>query len=273
MIKIVTDSSCDLPERVLKEYDIIEIPMNVFVDGRSYKENVDLHPEEYWRMMAESEKLPKTSQPSPKEFTDIFRDILAEGDTPLCITISSKLSGTFQSATVAAQSFRQEVVVFDSLAGSLSHGVQVLKAARLLKAGKSLQDVLAELKAFRDEVNIIIPLFTVENIVKGGRLNKVTGSLVKFLNIKVLAEGIDGKVEVRKKVRGRKRFIHEIERIIDSLQPSDDKIFGITHVDNQEDAEYFASKLKEKFDNEVILEKMGPVMATYAGNKGLILSL
>jgi DegV family protein with EDD domain len=129
------------------------------------------------------------------------------------------------------------------------------------------------LTRYRKTVKIIIPLFTVENIVKGGRLNKLQGGIARLLNIKVIAEGIDGAVEVRKKVRGRKRFIEEISNIIQTIKPESYKILGITHVDNMEDAQRFKSEMEQLYDNEIIINDMGPVMATYAGEKGLILAL
>lgn len=273
MVKIVTDSSCDLPENVINELDIRMVSMNVDVDGVEYKERINLEPHEFWEKMRHSVNLPKTSQPSPLEFEEEFLKIEKEGNTPLCITISSNLSGTYQSALMASKMMKEEITIFDSLAGSLSHGVQVLKAARMARDGANKEEILEELTKYRKTVKIIIPLFTVENIVKGGRLNKLQGGVVKLLNIKVIAEGIDGAVEVRKKVRGRKRFIEEISNIIQTLKPESYKILGITHVDNMEDAQRFKSEMEQLYDNEIIINDMGPVMATYAGEKGLILAL
>lgn len=273
MVKIVTDSSCDLPENVINELDIRMVSMNVDVDGVEYKERINLEPHEFWEKMRHAVNLPKTSQPSPLEFEEEFLKIEKEGNTPLCITISSNLSGTYQSALMASKMMKEEITIFDSLAGSLSHGVQVLKAARMARDGANKEEILEELTKYRKTVKIIIPLFTVENIVKGGRLNKLQGGVVKLLNIKVIAEGIDGAVEVRKKVRGRKRFIEEISNIIQTLKPESYKILGITHVDNMEDAQRFKSEMEQLYDNEIIINDMGPVMATYAGEKGLILAL
>jgi DegV family protein with EDD domain len=109
------------------------------------------------------------------EFEEEFLKIEKEGNTPLCITISSNLSGTYQSALMASKMMKEEITIFDSLAGSLSHGVQVLKAARMARDGANKEEILEELTKYRKTVKIIIPLFTVENIVKGGRLNKLQG--------------------------------------------------------------------------------------------------
>ncbi|MBN2219805.1 MAG: DegV family protein, partial [Kosmotogaceae bacterium] len=194
MIKIVTDSSCDLPIDTLKELEIPFASLNIFVENQTFKEDIDITPEEFWQSMSKSRELPKTSQPSPADFAGIFEKIQNNGDTPLCITISSKLSGTYQSAVLGAELTGNKAIVFDSLAGSISHGIQVLIAARMAKSGATVDEVLSALKAYRDNVEIIIPLATVENIVKGGRLSKFQGSLVNILNMKIILHGVNGEV-------------------------------------------------------------------------------
>lgn len=274
MIKIVTDSSCDLPEDIIREYGITVVPMNVEIDGQHFMEDVDISPEEFWKKMDNSSKLPKTAQPSPGKFAEVFKKIQNEGDEPLCITISSKLSGTYQSALIGGGLSGDKATVFDSLAGSLSHGIQVLKAARLAKEGKNIKDILEILKKHRAGVEIIIPLDTLENIVKGGRLSKFQGSLAKILNIKVILKGINGEVKLFMKVRGSKKFKQSILEIIKTAGNSTrDLIFGITHVDNLKDANFFKEEIIKLFGSvEVIINSMGPTMATYAGKGGMIIT-
>ncbi|OAA29936.1 fatty acid-binding protein DegV [Kosmotoga arenicorallina S304] len=273
MIKLVTDSSCDLPEKLVKEYDIRVIPLSVEIDGKRYTEGKDITPEEYWHRMQTAKALPKTSQPPPAMFADAFKEIIDEGNEPLCITISSKLSGTFQSALVGNDMSGNKAVVFDSLAGSLSHGIQVLMAARLAQSGKKMHEILKALEKYRESVKIIIPLDTLENIVKGGRLSRVQGTVAKLLNIKVILQGVKGEVKMLKKVRGTKRFREAILEIINNLTPEPGRIFGITHVDNLKDALFFKEAIEKRFKSEVIVNAMGPIMATYAGLKGMILAL
>ena len=272
MIKIITDSSCDLPKEIVREYGIEVVPLSVEIDGKRYIEGKDITPEEYWQKMQKAKTLPKTSQPPPAMFADVFKKIIDEGNEPLCITISSKLSGTYQSALVGNDISGNKAVVFDSLAGSLSHGIQVLMAARLSQAGKKMNEILKELERYRKSVKIIIPLDTLENIVKGGRLSRVQGTVAKLLNIKVILHGVEGEVKMLKKVRGMKRFREAILEIINNLNPEPGRIFGITHVDNLEDALFISEALK-RFGSEVIVNSMGLVMATYAGMKGMILAL
>jgi len=274
VVRIVTDSSCDLPVETLKKYGIPFASLNISVDDMTFKEDIDITPEEFWRLMSKSRELPKTSQPSPADFAEIFEDIQKKGETPLCITISSKLSGAYQSALLGAEMSGGKAIVFDSLAGSISHGIQVLIAARMAESGAELDKIVEALEEYRENVKIIIPLATVENIVKGGRLSKFQGSLVNILNMKIILHGINGEVKLLKKVRGSRRFREAIIELIEASSKTGKKIFGITHVDNLKDAEFFASEIRKRVrDSEVIIGKMGPAIATYAGEGGLILAL
>ncbi|ACR79536.1 MULTISPECIES: DegV family protein [Kosmotoga] len=273
MIKIITDSSCDLPDELIKKYEIRTVPLSVEIEGVRYTERIDITPEQFWEKMKRARSLPKTSQPSPALFAEVFKKVTKEGHVPLCITISSKLSGTYQSAMLGNELVGKKAVVFDSLAGSLAHGIQVLMAARLATAGKKMKEIFEALEKYRESVKIIIPLDTLENIIKGGRLNRVQGTVAKLLNIKVILHGVKGEVKMLKKVRGKKRFREAILKIINGLNPEPGRIFGITHVNNIEDANYFKEILEKQFNSEVIVNGMGPTFATYAGPGGLILAL
>src|SRR5450759_4656825 len=127
MLHVVTDSSCDLPPELLEARGISVVALEVDVDGQIFREGVDLTPQEYWAKLAAAAELPKTSQPSPAAWEDAF-DALAPTGPVLCITISSKLSGTYQSACLARERAHADVTIFDSLNASLGLGLQVLRA-------------------------------------------------------------------------------------------------------------------------------------------------
>jgi DegV family protein with EDD domain len=192
----------------------------------------------------------------------------------LCLTISSGLSGTYQSACIGKDISGIDVTVFDTLAGSLGHGLQLVKAAMLSAQGLSVEGIVEILKDFRQRVNILILLDTLENIVKGGRLSKFQGSIAKILDIKVLLEGIEGKVELKEKIRGKKKFLLRVLEIIGERKKDfTDTIFGITHADNLEDAEYLKAEILKRYNPKgVIINYMGATMGTYAGKGGMIIS-
>ncbi|MDD5704088.1 MAG: DegV family protein, partial [Dehalococcoidales bacterium] len=185
MLQIVTDSSCDLPEDLVERYNIHIVPLSVDIDGKIYRERLDLTPQEFYQKMAASQNLPKTSLPPPSSFQDMFKN-LSRTDPVLCITISSGLSGTYHSACRAKEQAGSDITVFDSLAGSLGHGLQILKAAEMAESGFPLEQILKELENYRSRMKILILLDTLDNIVKGGRLSRFQGGIGKLLNIKFL---------------------------------------------------------------------------------------
>ena len=274
MIKIISDSSADLPKELIEKYDITLVPLTVTIEGTDYLEKVDLTPQEFFTKMFSTEVLPKTSQPSPASFAEAFSQFGPDTEI-LCFTISSGLSGTYQSACIGKELSNAKVTVFDTLAGSLGHGLQIIRAAELAKQGHTVEEIVANLTEYRENMNILVLLNTLENIVKGGRLSKFQGSLAKILNIKVLLERVEGgKVEIFEKIRGKKKFQ---KRVLDVIQERGTdfsaSIFGITHTGNEEDAEAMKQEIIERFHpKEVIVNYMGATMGTYAGKDGMIIS-
>lgn len=276
MIHIVTDSSCDLPEEYLKKHNIPIVPLTIrFDDDKEYRERIDITPEEFYKKMAASKTLPKTAQPSPADFLKVFEEVAAPGDEILCITISSKLSGTFQSANLAKNMTSIPVTVFDSLAASPGHALQIMRAVELRDSGHSIDEIIADLTNFRDnEMRIFIYLKTVENIVKGGRITRFQGTLAKIMNIKLICEGIKGEVVPLEKVRGEKRALERLISLI-GQQKNDfsDTVFYITHTENPGDAEFIKSELVKRYKpRQVLIYEIGPTVGTYTGPGGIVLT-
>lgn len=273
MIQLITDSSADLPKEIVERYNIKVVPLKISIDGEEYLEGIDIQPEEFFERMSGSRELPKTSQPSPALFSEAFKSLSGKGRV-LCLTISSGLSGTYSSACVGRDMSETDVTVFDTLAGSLGHGLQLMEAGRLAESGHSIEKIVEFLEDYRSHMNIFILLNSLENIVKGGRLSKFQGAISKVLDIKVLLEGIRGKVEVVEKIRGKKRFLKRaLELIGERKKDFSDTVFGITHINNPADAEYLRDEIIKKYNpKDVIVNYMGATMGTYAGDGGIIVS-
>ncbi|SOB99607.1 DegV family protein with EDD domain [Ureibacillus xyleni] len=275
MIKIITDSSADLPVKYIEQYDIEVIPIIVTLDGKNYREKIDISSEEFLKRMFTSNELPKTSQPSPATFVESFSKFGQNTDI-LCLTVSSGLSGTYQSACIGKDlSNSSNVTVFDTLAASLGHGLQVIRAAELAKQGLTVEEIVANLTEYRKNMNILVILNTLENIVKGGRLSKFEGSLAKILNIKVILERVEGgKVEVLEKVRGMKRLQNRVlELIHERGKDLSDVTIGISHSGNFDEVETLKQNLFQRFNpKEIIVNYMGAAIGTYAGKDGMIIA-
>jgi DegV family protein with EDD domain len=273
MLQIVTDSSADLPKEILDKYNISVVPMTISIDGRDYLEGVDLTPQEFYEKMFNSKEMPKTSQPSPAAFADCFRTLADKGPI-LCLAISSGLSGTYQSACIGADMSEADVRVIDTMAGSLAHGLQLIEAGRLAEKGEPVDKVVEFLENFKKHANILVLLDTLENIVKGGRLSKFQGSIARILDIRVILHNVEGKVEILEKVRGKGRFLQRALDVIGERKKDfSDTVFGITHIDNLQDAEYLKNEIIKRYKpRDVIINYMGATMGTYAGKGGMIVS-
>ena len=273
MLQIVTDSSCDLPKDLIKSNNIRVVPLMINIDNEVFREGVDITSEAFYDKMAQSSSLPKTSQPVPSAFAEAFSELSSFGQV-ICLTISSKLSGTYQSACLGRQLSGVNAYVFDTMAGSLGHGLQVLKACKLAQAGCTASEVIAELSKYREKMKIIILLKTLENIVKGGRLSKFQGSLANMLNIRLLLHNVEGEVVLLEKVRGSKRLLNRLIQAVKGFCPDmTGRDVGITHFRNPADTEIIKQTLTDQFQpNEIIINNMGATMATYAGEGGIIIS-
>ena len=273
MLHIVADSSCDLPADLLDRHGIQTVPLSVDIDGQHFREGLDITPREFYAKMARSTDLPTTAQPSPAVFAEKFQALAASGPV-LCVTISSKLSGTFESATLGAELSGVDVTIFDSLTASIGLGLQLLRAAELAEAGRTVLEIVAELTRYRGEMTTLVLLNTLENIVKGGRLSRFQGGVSKLLDIRVLLRDDEGEVVVLEKVHGHHKLLDRAVATAKSIRPDlSDRDVGITHFNNPDDAEYLRQSLAEQCHARgFVINEMGPTMSTYAGEGGLILS-
>lgn len=274
MIHIVTDSSADIPDELLKEHNIRVVPLTIRVNGKEFTERVNITPQEFYREMYESDQLPQTSQPAPARFAQVFQELSGKGMV-LCLTISSKLSGSFDSAKLGQKiSGNPNVTVFDTLAGSIGHGLQVLKAAEFVREGLSVNTIWSKLSKMREEMKFLILLDTLENIIKGGRLSQFQGSLARILDIKVILHNVEGKVEILEKIRGKNKSLQRLIALVgERCKDFSGRIIGISHVNNLQDAQLIAAELEKRYQPEkIIIAEMGATIATYAGRSGLIVS-
>jgi len=278
MIQVITDSAADLPAEIVKKYNITVVPLTVHIDGKEYADGIDISAQEFYEKMSKAKELPKTSQPSAASFIKVFKELESKGEL-LCINISSKLSGTYQTACLAKKISGVNVAVFDSWAATLGQGLQVIKAALLAEKGMSRDHIIQFLTEYKKGLTHFVLLDTLENVVKGGRLSKFQGSLAKLLNIKVLLTGVEGALVTLDKIHGRKKALHRvIERMGEKLRGAKDiptRLFSISHFNNLKDVEILKSQIIKNFnikEEQFIINEMGSTIATYAGEGGMVIS-
>lgn len=204
-IKLVIDSASDIPPEKAREMGIAHIPMTVTFGDTQYLDGAQLKPKKFYELLIESDTLPKTAQIPPYEFERAFEKIISDGDTPVAVTISSKLSGTYQSACIAAKRFGGRAFVVDSRSAALGEAILIYYAARLTKEETDAQRLADRLNEAKHKIKLIALLDTLEYLKKGGRISSAAALAGELLSIKPVVAVEDGEVKAVGKARGSKR--------------------------------------------------------------------
>ena len=215
-VKLISDSACDIAQSEAKELNITILPLKTLIDGVEYLDGVTITTQEFYSRLETCKELPTTSQLSPMEFEEVFRPAVEGGDEVVAITISGKLSGTSQSAAVAASDFPGKVWVVDSETVTIGQRILVLYAVRLRDEGLSGREIAEQLDRIKSRICLLARVDTLEYLVRGGRLSKTAGFAGSVLNIKPVLSVEEGEVKVLGKARGSKQsdnmlteFIHK----------------------------------------------------------------
>lgn len=201
-IKLIVDSTVDF-SKISSEKSLIA-PLSVFFGEEEYKDGIDISKDEFYNRLIESDVLPHTSQASPAAFDDLFKEVTKNGDEAIVLTVSSGLSGTYQSATIAAGDY-DNVTVIDSKNVAIGTGVLAELAIRLIEEGRSRDEIVATLLEKRDDVRLIARLDTLTYLQKGGRISKTAAIAGNALSIKPVICINDGVIELLGKARGSKK--------------------------------------------------------------------
>ncbi|MEO8290495.1 MAG: DegV family protein [Gaiellaceae bacterium] len=266
---VVLDSTADLP-RDHERPTWRVVPLYVRFGDDVFREYVDISTEEFYRRLRESSTPPKSSQPSPADFEAVFREL--EGfERILCIVLSSKISGTFASAELAAESVGEgRVRVIDS--GVTCGGTVILADAvqRRLDRGTDDEEIDALVERFRRERGLLFTVDTLEYLVRGGRIGKAAGLAGQLLSVKPILAFDDGEVAPLKRVRGRSKALAELEEIFtSSTEGQDDPSLhvGVGHAEAEADCERLVRRLRAARPQASldIVTKLGPVIGTHGG--------
>ncbi len=212
-IRIITDSASDIPQN--NSYQITVLPMVIRFGNREYRDGIDLEAKQFYEKLIESDELPATSLISPDSFKNAFKAAVENGEKVVAITVSGGLSGTYQSAVLAAEEFSDDVYVVDSKNVAVGEQILVLLAAELLKKGFSAKEIAEKLEREREKIHVLAVLDTLEYLKKGGRISGMVAFVGGMLSIKPVVAIKNGTVEMIGKARGSKNgnnyLIKEIE--------------------------------------------------------------
>lgn len=282
MIKIMADSTCDLSDEILKQYDISIAPLTVTMDGKTYLDRVDITADEFYSMMENLENPPTTGMPSPASYLDIMKEAVAKGqDEILCICMSSGTSGAYQSAVLAKDYFYEEfpdsevkIHVVDSKSMSHGSGWLLIKSARLRDKGATFQELIDFNETYKTNVKHFLTVDDLNHLIRSGRLSGASAIIGKMLKLKPIMSMKDAKGSIVAKERGRRKvlahYINEFKKRNDEAL-TDFIIIGYTT-----DKSY-ADNLKTKFLEEtsfrgdIYMMQMGVAVGTHVGPGGLSL--
>lgn len=267
-IALVTDSSSDLTREIYQENGITVVPLTVHFGDESFIDTVEINSSEFFDKLKRSQVMPKTSQPSPADFVAVYQRLLKSHDFVFSVHISSKMSGTVQSAQIAAETVNPDVIeVVDGRAVSLVTGLMVLEAAEAIRQGKSVDDVRESIQHVMGSFGLYWTLDTLEYLQKNGRIGRATAFIGGLLSIKPIMSIEEGEIAGVERVRGSNRVFPRILELMHSrIRPGAPIDVIVLHADDEPRGKRWLADVKSEFNcRRTWLTDCGPIVGTHAG--------
>jgi DegV family protein with EDD domain len=267
-VALVTDSTAYLPPALVEKYNITVLPQVLIWGDKTYRDGIDIQPDEFYQRLEKASVMPSTSQAMPADFIKVFQNLLDQDYHVLAILVSSKLSGTISSAHQACLELAgAPVELVDSETVAMAMGFQILHAARAAEQGASLAECKALAEAARQHTGLFVTVNTLEFLHRGGRIGGGARFLGTALNLKPILEIKDGRLEAVERVRTRgkalNRLVELVEQQINGRRPLR---LASLHANAAADAQSMLEKLKERMEiEEEIVSTVSPVVGTHAG--------
>ena len=265
-ISIITDSSSDIPNDLCADLGILVVPCHVLMDGEDYKDGIDISSTDFYRRLPTSKTFPTTSQPSIPEFQALYEQELNRGHDIISIHVSSKLSGTVNSATQAKSALGDppNITVIDSKLASFALGLVALKAAQLATHDTDLESFHKSILDLCERAHCIVALDTLDNLYRGGRIGKAQAFLGGMLNVKPILHLRDGEVHPLERSRSLTRATNRLYQIFEEHLPITD--LGVIYSTNNANSDYLSELLlTSDIATKPILSQFGPTLGTHVG--------
>jgi DegV family protein with EDD domain len=267
-IKILADTACDLDIEYAQKYGIEIVPIYVTIEGTTYRDRYDIAPPEFYEMIAKPDIVPVTAQVPPALLMKKFKELVDEDYEVIAIMFSSGLSGTYQSACIAAESVNPEKVhVIDSKAASMGYGLIVLEAAKMANSGATVEEITERVIYMRDRMEHIFAVGSLEMLKRGGRISTTQAAVGSLLGVKPILQFSDGCIIPYEKARGGKQTIKKmVETMEERGYNIEDQIIGFDHARNTKFMRELEEAVKEKFNIKQIEEaEIGAAIGSHAG--------
>jgi len=267
-VALITDTTADLPEEIVKKYNIKVLSFRIIYKDREYKDKIEISSQEVYDGFVK--EIPTSSMPALQDMEDVYEELKKEGYTQILgITLSTGLSGIHNGLTLVSKNHPEiKSYICDSKSISLGEGALVAECAKLIQQGKSLDEIVDEIPSIRKRIHLFFVVDTLEYLIKGGRIGKVAGTIGTILNLKpIISVDIDGKYYTYAKVRGRKQSLSKLVEISKQIIDKGRCMAYMMHGDGEEEA-LKVKKVIEKFDNVTDFQWVGcisPVSGVHSG--------
>ena len=267
-VYIVTDSTADLTEEEVKQFEISIVPMNISIDDENYIDGVTITKDEFKQKMIASSELPKTAQPSIGRFVEVYDELGKNGDSVISIQMMRSISGTVDAARQAADITETNVKVVDSDFTSRSMGMIVKEAAKAAQEGKTVEEILEIVEDAKKRTTLYLTVVNLDNLIKGGRISQLMGMFSNLLNIKLFLQVIHGKIEIIQKGRGLKSLQKKYDEIFEEMKavPNGIQEIGIMHAGLSEFNKGNIARVRELFpDVPLKIVTTSPIIMSHTG--------
>jgi len=274
MVKIVTDSTSDLPLEVAKELGITVVPAYVHFGSQSFRDGVDITPEQIYERMLSGPIHPTTSSPAPGDFADVYNRLSGETDEIVCLTVTSKQSAIYEAAMTGKQSFKgkSRVEVIDSQSVTMGLGLMAMLAAREARSGKAIDDVLDAVRSAIPRTHGMATLDTIKYVVRGGRLGRGSGLLGSLVKVKPLLEIKDGWIRLCGVTRTRSLGMERLCQCVVRHLPIED--VAVVHSNAAQEAERLAERIRSIApQSRPVIAKLGSALGVHGGPQTLVVAV
>ncbi len=265
-VKIVTDSSADLPSQVIAELGITVVPLYVRFGEKLYRDRVDISEDEFYQRLQHDPVHPNTIQPTPQDFAEVYQRLAQDADGIVSIHISGKLSGTCNSALQGREDIETKcpIEVIDSQVTTMGLGLLAMQAATAAKAGKSLSELVEGIKSIIPNIHILFFVDTLKYLLLGGRIGKAKALLGSILNVKPMLALKDGEVMPAGQVRTRSKGVQRLVDFVNSTTDIEDVI--VVYNTTPDEAQALAERIGSIFTKEkTSIARLGPVLGVHTG--------
>jgi uncharacterized protein len=278
-VGIVTDSTCDLPPSMLEDFGVGVVPVRVYFGSENYLDKVTISPSEFYGRFAVTDVAPKTSQPPPADFTQVYENVATHAGSIVSVHLGSRLSGTYQAAVVGARPVKNtEIVHVDSGSASVGLGLVVRAAAEAAASGKTAAEVAEVARETAARLRVFVAVPTLKHLVRGGRVSATRGFVAKLLGLlPILTITPEGRVEAAAKARGYTAARRKMMRLVFAEageRVSASRRFAVAHCDAEDAAEELAREIRARYpESDVLIAECGPALGAHGGPGALAVAV